>query len=131
MAVRIESEHVAAEVNGVIVATARWSWYAAADGSGAWVASTHPKRPFRPGDLGHGPGVTAGQRSPRRRPARDLAPPGTEVVTDRLIRVTTALAVLMVASVAAIISYQHAYELVTTHGETGITARLLPFTVDD
>jgi hypothetical protein len=51
-------------------------------------------------------------------------------VTDRLIRITTALAVLMVASVAAIISYQHAYELVTTHGETGFTAHLLPFTVD-
>ena len=52
------------------------------------------------------------------------------MVTDRLIRITTALAVLMVASAAAIISYQHAYELVTTHGETGQTARLLPFTVD-
>jgi hypothetical protein len=51
-------------------------------------------------------------------------------VTDRIIRITTALAVLMVASVAAIISYQHAYELVTTHGETGVTAHLLPFTVD-
>jgi hypothetical protein len=53
------------------------------------------------------------------------------VVVDRLIRITTALAVLMVASMAAIISYQHAYELVATHGETGVTARLLPFTVDD
>ena len=31
---------------------------------------------------------------------------------DRLIRVTTALAVVTVAVVAAIISYQHAYELV-------------------
>ena len=51
-------------------------------------------------------------------------------MTDRLIRITTALAVLMVASVAAIISYQHGYELVTTHGETGFTAHLLPFTVD-
>jgi len=51
-------------------------------------------------------------------------------VTDRLIRVTTALAVIAVASVAAIISYQHAYELVHTHGESGLTARLLPFTVD-
>jgi hypothetical protein len=51
-------------------------------------------------------------------------------VTDRLIRLTTALAVVAVASVAAIISYQHAYELVRTHGESGITARLLPFTVD-
>jgi hypothetical protein len=51
-------------------------------------------------------------------------------VTDRLIRLTTALAVVAVASVAAIISYQHAYELVRTHGESGLTARLLPFTVD-
>jgi hypothetical protein len=44
-------------------------------------------------------------------------------VTVRLIRITTALAVLMVAGVAAVISYRHAYELVTTHGETGFTAR--------
>jgi hypothetical protein len=51
-------------------------------------------------------------------------------VTDRLIRFTTALAVITVASVAAIISYQHAYELVCSHGESGLTARLLPFTVD-
>jgi hypothetical protein len=51
-------------------------------------------------------------------------------VADRLIRITTALAVVAVAGVAAIISYQHAYELVTSHGETGLTAHLLPFTVD-
>lgn len=51
-------------------------------------------------------------------------------LTDRLIRLTTALAVVAVACVAAIISYQHAYELVSTHGERGLTARLLPFTVD-
>ena len=35
-----------------------------------------------------------------------------------------------VAAVAAVISYRHAYELVSTHGETGATARLVPFTVD-
>jgi hypothetical protein len=51
-------------------------------------------------------------------------------VTDRLIRITTALAVATVAAVAAVISYRHAYELVSTHGETGVTARLVPFTVD-
>ena len=51
-------------------------------------------------------------------------------MTAWLIRITTALAVVAVAGVAAIISYQHAYELVTTHGETGLTAHLLPFTVD-
>jgi hypothetical protein len=50
-------------------------------------------------------------------------------VTDRLIRITTALAVATVAAVAAV-SYRHAYELVSTHGETGVTARLVPFTVD-
>jgi hypothetical protein len=32
---------------------------------------------------------------------------------DRLIRITTALAVATVAAVAAVISYRHAYELVT------------------
>ena len=51
-------------------------------------------------------------------------------MTDRLIKITTALAVVAVAVVAAIISYQHAYELVCSHGESGMTARLLPFTVD-
>ena len=51
-------------------------------------------------------------------------------MTDRLIRITTALAVVAVAVVAAIISYQHAYELVRSHGDFGMTARLLPFTVD-
>jgi hypothetical protein len=51
-------------------------------------------------------------------------------VADRLIRITTALAVAAVAAVAAVISYRHAYELVSTHGETGLTARLIPFTVD-
>ena len=30
----------------------------------------------------------------------------------------------------AVISYQHAYDLVRSHGESGVTARLLPFTVD-
>jgi hypothetical protein len=51
-------------------------------------------------------------------------------VTDWLIRITTAFAVVAVAVVAAIISYQHAYELVRSHGESGVTARLVPFTVD-
>lgn len=51
-------------------------------------------------------------------------------MTGRLIRITTALAVVAVAGVAAIISYQHAYELVRSYGESGATARLAPFTVD-
>jgi hypothetical protein len=43
-------------------------------------------------------------------------------VTDRLTRNTTALAVVTVSAVAAVISYQsyqHAYELVRPHGESG------------
>jgi len=51
-------------------------------------------------------------------------------VIDRLIRVTTALAVIAVATMAAVISYHHAYELVVAHGESGPTARLVPLTVD-
>lgn len=51
-------------------------------------------------------------------------------MADRLIRITTALAVVAVAAVAAVISYRHAYDLVHAHGETGPTARLVPFTVD-
>ena len=63
--------------------------------------------------------------------ATHLYPSSPEAdVTSRLIRITTALAVAAAAAVAAVISYRHAYELVTTRGETGLTARLLPFTVD-
>jgi hypothetical protein len=51
-------------------------------------------------------------------------------LTDRLIRITTALAVVAVAAVAAIISYQHAYELIRSHGESETVAQLEPFTVD-
>jgi len=51
-------------------------------------------------------------------------------MADRLIRITTGLGVAMVAAVAAVISYRHAYELVISHGESGLTARLVPFTVD-
>jgi hypothetical protein len=51
-------------------------------------------------------------------------------VTDRLIRATTGLAVVAVAAVAALISYAHMLDLVRSHGETGATARLVPFTVD-
>ncbi|TMQ86138.1 DUF2637 domain-containing protein [Actinomadura soli] len=51
-------------------------------------------------------------------------------MTDRLIKATTAMAVVAVAAVAALISYSHALDLVRSHGETGATARLVPFTVD-
>jgi hypothetical protein len=37
ISVRIESELMAAGVDGAVVAAARWSWCAAADGGGAWL----------------------------------------------------------------------------------------------
>ena len=49
---------------------------------------------------------------------------------DRLIRISTAVAVLAVASVAAYVSYWYAYAVVRTHGESGLTARLEPATID-
>ena len=50
--------------------------------------------------------------------------------TDRAIRLSTAAAVFAIASIAAYISYWHAYAVVRAHGETGITARLEPATID-
>lgn len=49
---------------------------------------------------------------------------------DRAIRVSTMVAVLGVAGVAAYVSYWHAYEVVRVHGETGVTARVEPATID-
>jgi Protein of unknown function (DUF2637) len=50
--------------------------------------------------------------------------------TDKAIRWSTAAAVIGVAAVAAVVSYEHAYALVRAHGETGWTAHLIPLTVD-
>jgi hypothetical protein len=49
---------------------------------------------------------------------------------DHAIRISTAIAVLAVAGVAAYESYWHAYAVVCAHGETGVTARLEPATID-
>jgi Protein of unknown function (DUF2637) len=38
--------------------------------------------------------------------------------------------VLGVAAVAAVASYEHAYDLVRMHGESGWTAHMVPLTVD-
>ncbi|MGH3291464.1 MAG: DUF2637 domain-containing protein [Trebonia sp.] len=52
------------------------------------------------------------------------------IAADRVIRWSTAGAVLGVAAVAAVASYEHAYALVRAHGEAGWTGRLVPLTVD-
>jgi hypothetical protein len=49
---------------------------------------------------------------------------------DRVIRWSTALAVLGVAGIAAVVSYEHASALVRAHRESGWTGRLIPRTVD-
>jgi len=48
---------------------------------------------------------------------------------DRVIRWSTALAVLGVAGIAAVVSYEHASALVRAHGESGWTGRLIPLMV--
>jgi hypothetical protein len=52
------------------------------------------------------------------------------ITADRVIRLTTAGAVIGVAAVAAVTSYEHAYALVRAHGDAGWTGRLVPLTVD-
>ena len=56
--------------------------------------------------------------------------PAAATGVDRAIRLSTAVAVLAVAGVAAYVSYWHAYAVVCAHGETGVTARLEPATID-
>jgi hypothetical protein len=62
--------------------------------------------------------------------AGDYPPAPRASGIDRAIRLSTAAAVLAVAGIAAYVSYWHAYAVVRAHGETGITARLEPATID-
>lgn len=50
--------------------------------------------------------------------------------TERVIRWSTAGAVVGVAAVAAVASYEHAYVLVRAHGEAGWTGHMVPLTLD-
>ncbi len=63
-------------------------------------------------------------------PGDDDPPVSLASGIDRAIRLSTAVAVLAVAGIAAYVSYWHAYAVVRAHGETGITARLEPATID-
>jgi hypothetical protein len=49
---------------------------------------------------------------------------------DQVIRWSTAVALVGVAAVAAVVSYEHASDLVREHGESGWTGRLIPLTAD-
>jgi hypothetical protein len=69
-------------------------------------------------------------------PCRPISPAGIagSLVSARQVTcgvwLGPALIVATVAADAAVISYRHACELVSTHGEAGLTARLLPFPLD-
>jgi len=52
------------------------------------------------------------------------------VTGDKLTRWTAVGAVLAVAAVALLISYRHAVEVVTVHGEAGMVGRLYPVVID-
>jgi hypothetical protein len=46
MAARIDDDFMSAEYDGRVIATARYSAHAAADGQGAWIVSGLPRRLF-------------------------------------------------------------------------------------
>ena len=46
MAIRITDDAMTLELDDRVVATARFSEHAAADGNGAWIVSTHPASLF-------------------------------------------------------------------------------------
>ncbi len=46
MAARIEADYMTAEYGGRVIATARYSPHAAADGQGTWIVSGLPRRLF-------------------------------------------------------------------------------------
>jgi len=74
--------------------------------------------------------VRGGFSADGRRPVGDHPPASLTSGIDRAICLSTAAAVLAVAGIAAYVSYGHAYAAVLAHGETGITARLEPATID-
>ena len=51
-------------------------------------------------------------------------------MTDKAIRHLTTAAVLLVAAIAAVVSYQHLYHLAVTHGETRMDSALIPLSID-
>jgi hypothetical protein len=46
MTIRIYDDTITLKLDDRVVATARFSQHAAADGNGAWIVSTHPARLF-------------------------------------------------------------------------------------
>ena len=66
----------------------------------------------------------------RERKAAERAARPAKLSGDWLVRWCTVLAVVAVAGVAAYISYWHAVEVVTHHGERGVRGHLYPVVID-
>jgi hypothetical protein len=49
---------------------------------------------------------------------------------DRRIRLTTTASVVLLAGIAAVVSYRHMHALALQHGEVPWTAALIPLSVD-
>ncbi|MCP2343385.1 hypothetical protein FHU30_008779 [Actinomadura rupiterrae] len=57
-------------------------------------------------------------------------PAAVPVRGDRMIRRSTAVTVVALGGIAAVVSFRHALEVVRLHGESGITTYLTPLTPD-
>jgi hypothetical protein len=72
--------------------------------------------------------VVRAEERQKRAQARAARPP--RLAGDGLVRLATVLAVVAVAGVAAYVSYWHAVDVVTHHGETSVRGHLYPVAID-
>ncbi len=93
-----------------------------------------PRLPRRPGPsrlaLWRARHISVIRIAERERKAAERASRPAKLRGDWLVRWCTVLAVVAVAGVAAYISYWHAVEVVTHHGETGVRGHLYPIGID-
>jgi hypothetical protein len=75
-------------------------------------------------------GPPARQTTDRLPQSADDHPRGRTARGDRLVRQTTTASVVLLAAIAAVVSYRHMHTVVLQHGEATWTAALLPLSVD-
>jgi hypothetical protein len=63
-------------------------------------------------------------------PVEEEAGLGEQILSDRWIRWTTTAAVVVLAGIAAVVSFRHMRELAIAHGEDELAATLIPLAVD-
>ena len=128
MSTKINGDTMSLESEDRVIVTAECCEHAAADGHGARIVSCHSGRL-----LTRNQAITAMVLAERLAAGFGDDQPFVIGWRESLACDGPArqdLAVVAKAVVAATISYLHAYELLRSHGESGMTARLLPFTVD-